>query len=119
MVEPWCLTTCERFINWCYIGKSFPPSYHVIHRVHNVVNMKYCMWLKFTKQCIQVHQFLHEKPNVKNNEIFLSILKMVYALITLKKKVTWMTMRVSSTSRIIISTTPNIPRKQKHLKMGD
>jgi hypothetical protein len=84
-----------------------------------VANMKYCMWLKFTKQCIQVHQFLHEKPNVKSNGIILSILKMVYALTTLKKRVNWMTMRVSSTSRIIIPTTPNIPRKQKHLKMED
>jgi hypothetical protein len=30
------LTTCERFIEWCHIGKAFPPSRHVKHRKHNV-----------------------------------------------------------------------------------
>jgi hypothetical protein len=32
VVEPWSLATCEKFIEWCHIGKGFPPSRHVIHR---------------------------------------------------------------------------------------
>jgi hypothetical protein len=44
VVEPWSLTICEKFIEWCYIGKAFPPSRHEIHRKHNVANLKYYTW---------------------------------------------------------------------------
>jgi hypothetical protein len=47
VIEPWSLTTCEQFIEWCHIGKAFPPSSHGIHRKHNVANLKYCMWPGF------------------------------------------------------------------------
>jgi hypothetical protein len=47
VVEPWSLAICEKFIEWCHIGKAFPPSRHEIHRKHNIANLKYCTWLKF------------------------------------------------------------------------
>jgi hypothetical protein len=109
MVEPWSLATCEKFIEWCHIGKVFPPSRHEIHRKHNVANLKYCTWPKFKERCIQVHQFLYDQSNVKSNCIILSILRMVYAEVALLKKVNWMTMRSSSTTKIIIPTSPDIP----------
>jgi hypothetical protein len=34
VVEPWSFTTCERFIEWCHIGKEFLPSCYGIHRKH-------------------------------------------------------------------------------------
>jgi hypothetical protein len=113
VVEPWSLTTCERFIEWCHIGKAFPPSRHGIHRKHNVGNLKYYTWPKFKERCIQVHQFLYDEPNVKSNSITLSILRMVYAEIALEKKVDWMTMRASSISKILVPSTQDIPRERK------
>jgi hypothetical protein len=55
---------------------------------------------------------------VKSNSIILSILRMAYAEIALQKKFNWMTMRASSTTKIIISTSPNIPRERKFLDGG-
>jgi hypothetical protein len=52
VVEPWSLATCEKFIEWCHIGKAFPPSHHVIYRKHNVANLKYCTWPEFKERCI-------------------------------------------------------------------
>jgi hypothetical protein len=52
---------------------------------------------------------------MKSNGIILSILRTLYAKITLGKKVNWMTMRVSSTSKIIIPTLPDIPRERKFI----
>jgi hypothetical protein len=118
VVEPWSLTTCEKFIEWCHIGKAFPPSRHEIHRKHNVTNLKYCTWPEFKERCIQVHLFQYDQPNVKSNSIILSILRMVYVKVTLLKKVNWMTMRLSSTSKIIIPTSPDIPRVRKYLDRG-
>jgi hypothetical protein len=109
VVESWSLATCEKFIEWCHIGKAFPPLRHAIHRKHNVANLKYCTWPEFKEQCIQVHQFLYEQPNVKSNSIILSILKMVYAKVALLKKVNWMTMKSSSTTKMIIPISPDIP----------
>jgi hypothetical protein len=60
VVEPWSLTTREKFIEWCHIRKAFPPFRHKIHRKHKVVILKYCMWPEFKEQCIQVHQFLYD-----------------------------------------------------------
>ena len=93
--------------------KGIPPSHHIIHRNHNIANLKYNMWPNFKERCIQVHQFLNDQSNVKSNVIILSILRMVYVEIALQKKVNWMTMRASSTSKIIILTTPDIPYKRK------
>jgi hypothetical protein len=118
VVEPWSLTTCERFIEWYQIGEAFPPSRYVIHRNHIVANLKYCMWPNFKERCIQVYQFLYNQPNVKSNAIILSNLRMVYAEIALQKKVNWMIMRAPFTSKIIISTTPNIPRERKSIYRG-
>ena len=70
---------------------------------------------EFKERCIQVHQFLNNQPNMKNNSIILSILRMVYAEVALVKKVNWMTMRASSTTKIIISTSPDIPQVRKFL----
>jgi hypothetical protein len=78
VVELWSLATCEKFIEWWHIKKAFPPSHHEIHRKYNVANLKYCTWPEFKEQCIQVHQFLYDQPNVKSNSIILSILRMVY-----------------------------------------
>jgi hypothetical protein len=47
MVELWSIATCEKFIEWCHIGKAFPPLRHAIHRKHNVANLKYCTWPEF------------------------------------------------------------------------
>jgi hypothetical protein len=118
VVEPWSLATCEKFIDWCHIGKAFPPSCHVIHRKHNVANLKYYTWPEFKERCIQVHQFLYEQPNVKSNYIILSILRMVYAEVALLKMVNWMTMRSSSTTKMIIPMSPDIPRVRKYLDGG-
>jgi hypothetical protein len=118
VVEPWSLATCERFIEWCHIGKAFPPSRHAIHRKHNVANLKYCTWPEFKERCIQVHQFLYDQANVKSNTIILSILRMVYAEVALLKKVNWMTMRSSSTTKMIIPTSPDIPQVRKYLEGG-
>jgi hypothetical protein len=52
---------------------------------------------------------------VKSNSIILSILRMVYAEVALLKKVDWMTMRSSSTTKMIIPTSPDIPRVRKYL----
>ena len=73
------------------------------------------MWPKYKEQCIQVHQFLYDEANVKSNTIILSILRMVYAKVALLKKVNWMTMRSSSTTKMIISMSPNIPQVWKYL----
>jgi hypothetical protein len=113
VVELWSLTTCERFIEWCHIGKAFPPSRHEIHRKHNVANLKYCTWPEFKERCIQVHQFLYDQPNVKSNSVILSILRMVYAEIALEKKVDWMTMRALCISKIIVPTTQDILGERK------
>jgi hypothetical protein len=118
VVEPWSLTTCEKFIKWCHIGKAFPPSRHEIHRKHNVTNLKYYTWPEFKEQCIQVHQFLYDQPNVKSNSIILSIQRMVYAEVAFLKMVNWMIMRLSSTTKIIIPKSLNIPRVQKYLDGG-
>jgi hypothetical protein len=118
VVEPWSLITCEKFIKWCHIGKAFPPSRHEIHRKHNVANLKYYTWPEFKERCIQVHQFLYDQPNVKSNSIILSILRMVYGEVALLKKVNWMTMRLSSTTKLIIPTSPDIPRVRKYLDGG-
>jgi hypothetical protein len=66
------------------------------------------MWPKFKERCIQVHQFLYNQPNVKSNSIILSILRMAYTEIALQKKMNWMTMRASPTTKIIIPTSPDI-----------
>jgi hypothetical protein len=71
VVEPWSLATCEKFIEWCHIGKAFPPSRHEIHRKHNVANLNYCTWPKFKERCIQVYQFLYDQANVKSNSRWL------------------------------------------------
>jgi hypothetical protein len=55
---------------------------------------------------------------VKNNSIILSILRMVYTEVALLKKVNWMTMRLSSTTKIIIPTSLDIPRVRKYLDGG-
>jgi hypothetical protein len=55
---------------------------------------------------------------VKSNAIILSILRTEYAEIALQKKVNWMTMRASSTSKIIIPTTFDIPRKWNFIDGG-
>jgi hypothetical protein len=55
---------------------------------------------------------------MKSKVIILSILRMVYAEIALQKKVNWMTMRASSTSKIIIPMTLDIPCKQKFIDGG-
>jgi hypothetical protein len=115
VVEPWPLATCEKFIEWCHIGKAFLPSHHVIHKKHNVTNLKYYTWPEFKERCIQVHQFLYEQPNMKSNSIILSILRMVYAEVALLKKVNWMTMRSSSITKMIIPMSPDIPRVWKYL----
>jgi hypothetical protein len=114
----WSLATCEKVIEWCHIGKAFPPLCHEIHRKYNVANLKYCTWPKFRERCIQIHQFLYDQPNVKNNSIILSILRMVYVVVALQKKVNWMTMRASSTTKIIIPTLPDIPQVRKFLDGG-
>jgi hypothetical protein len=80
--------------------------------------LKYCTWLEFKERCIQVYQFLYEQPNVKSNSIILSILRMVYAEVTLLKKVDWMTMRSSSTTKMMIPMSPDIPQVQKYLDGG-
>lgn len=116
--EPWSLTTCERFIEWCHIGKAFRTSRHSIHRKHNVANLKYCTWPEFKERCIQVYQHMYDQANVKNNTIVLSILRMVYAEVALLKKVNWMTMRSSSATRMIIPTSPDIPQVRKYLEGG-
>jgi hypothetical protein len=118
VVEPWSLTTCEKFIEWCHIGKAFPPSRHVIHRKHNVANLKYYTWPEFKERCIQVHQFLYDQPNVKSNSIILLILRMVYAEVALLKKIDWMTMGSSSTTKMIIPMSPAIPWVRKYLDGG-
>jgi hypothetical protein len=119
VVEPWSLVTCEKFIEWYHIGKAFPPnSRHVILRKHNVANLKYCTWPEFKERCIQVYQFLYEQPNVKSNSIILSILRMVYAEVAVLKKVDWMTMRSSSTTKMIIPVSLDIPRVRKYLDGG-
>jgi hypothetical protein len=64
-----------------------PPLRHGIHRKYYIANLKYCTWPEFKERCLQVHQFLYDKPNVKNNSVILSILRMVYAEIALEKKV--------------------------------
>jgi hypothetical protein len=46
---------------------------------------------------------------MKSNCIILSILRMVYAEVVLLKKVNWMTMRLSSTTKMIIPISPDIP----------
>ena len=55
-----------------------------------MANLKYYMWPKFKQRCIQVHRYVYDKPNVKNNAIILSILRMVYAKTVLSKTVNWM-----------------------------
>jgi hypothetical protein len=55
---------------------------------------------------------------VKSNSIILSILRMVYAEVALLKKVDWMTMRSSSTTKMIIPIFLDIPRVQKYLDGG-
>jgi hypothetical protein len=118
VVEPWSLATCEKYIEWCHIGKAFPPLCHAIHRKHNVANLKYCTWPEFKERCIQVHQFLYEQPNVKSNFIILSILRMVYAEVALLEKVDWMTMRSSLTTKMIIPISADIPQVRKYLDGG-
>jgi hypothetical protein len=83
-----------------------------------VANLKYYMQPKFKQRCIQVHQYLYDKPNVKSNAIILSILRMVYAEIALGKIVNWMIMRRSSKFKFIVSSMPNIPREQKFIDGG-
>jgi hypothetical protein len=61
---------------------------------------------------------LYAKPNVKSKAIILSIFGMVYAEIALEKKVNWMTMRISSTTKIIISSTPDIPCERIFMDKG-
>ena len=118
VVESWFLATCEKFIKRCHIEKAFLPSHHIIHRRHNVANLKYYTWPKFKERCIQIHQFLYGQSNVKSNCIILSILRMVYVELALLKKVNWMTMRSSSTTKMIIPMLPNIPRMWKYLDGG-
>ena len=43
---------------------------------------------------------------------------MVYAEVALLKKVNWMTMRSSSTTKMIIPTSPDIPQVRKYLEGG-
>jgi hypothetical protein len=73
------------------------------------------MWPEFKERYIQVHQLLSEQPNVKSNSIILSILRMFYAKVALLKKVDWMTMRSSTTTKMIIPMSPDIPRVRKYL----
>ena len=117
MVEPWYLAICEKIIKWCYIGKAFPTSHHEIHRKYNVANLKYCMWPELKERCIQVHQILYDQPNVKSNSIILSILRIICAKVALEKEVNWVTMKASSTTKIIIPTSPDIPRNGYYASM--
>jgi hypothetical protein len=55
---------------------------------------------------------------MKSNSIILSILRMIYAEVALLKKVNWMIMRASSTTKIIIPTSPDIPQVRKVLHGG-
>ena len=55
---------------------------------------------------------------MKSKAIILSIFGMVYDEIALEKKVNWMTMKISSTTKIIISNTPDIPCEQIFMDKG-
>jgi hypothetical protein len=55
---------------------------------------------------------------VKKDAIILSILRMMSAEIALAKKVNWMTIRLLSTSKIIISNTPKVPCERKFIDAG-
>ena len=55
---------------------------------------------------------------MKSNTIILSHLRMVYAEVALLKNVNWMTMRSSSTTKMIISTSPDIAQVRKYLDGG-
>lgn len=87
--EPWAYSTCERFIEWCHIGKKFPLHRHHANRTTNKANLKYCLCPEFVQRCLEVIQFLYEVPIPNRSEAPLFVCRMVYAELVLRKVVDW------------------------------
>lgn len=106
--SPWTLSTCERYIEWCHIGKKFELHRHKQNRDSNKANLVYCTDENFLERCIEVNQVLYGDRTVERNEVPLYLARMVYAEIALGKEVDWRT--VNPSGKVKVPTTKDIPR---------
>ncbi len=109
----WTFADCEKYIDWCHIGKAFPLQRHSRHRARRVANMKFCTNAELLERCIQVCQHLYNEPIIPRNEATISILRMVYAEVELGRVVDWSTMRTSAITKWAVPDCPSIPWTRK------
>ena len=98
--KPCTFETCEEYIEWCYIGRDFPHDRYSLQRKAHKANSHFCEWPIFKEQCIEMCQYIYEKPFLERNECFLSILQMVYEEVVLGKRIDWMTINIQSKSNM-------------------
>ncbi len=114
----WTFADCEKYIDWCHIGKAFPLQRHSKHRARRVANMKFCTNAELLERCIQVCQHLYNEPIIPRNEVTISILRMVYAEVELGRVVDWSTIRHSVKTKFTMPGSPSIPWTRKFSEGG-
>jgi hypothetical protein len=97
---------CKEYIEWFHINNKFFPEWHRKNRKSNKANLRFCSYLGFTQQCIEVYQVLYGRTNVDRNEVTLYICRMVWAEVILKK-VDWRT--IKQAKNITMSEEQDIP----------
>lgn len=112
----WKMGSCEKFIEFCHINKYFPFAMHEVHRHNSYVSLSHCLCEEYKERCIQVFQHINDLAKIPSNRVGLSIARMVYAEVALKKVVDWRTLRVGKGSPR--PTTRDIPRNRKYPKGG-
>jgi hypothetical protein len=65
------------------------------------------------ERCIELCQHIYEKPFLERNECRLSILRMVYAEVVLRKRVDWMTIKIQKNSNMKAPLSPFFGKRRK------
>jgi len=116
VAEPWQLSMCEEFIEWCHIDRHFPLERHHHHRYSDKANLTYCLNGAFIERCIEVYQWLYNTPKVHRNEAPLFMCRMVYAEVILGKAVDWRT--IKNAPKLTVPEVQEIPRGKKFPEGG-
>lgn len=108
--EPWKFVSCEVFLDWCHISRSFPRFWYWLYLVESLPIFK--------EWSVQVSLFIYNIENVKMNDVNLFIFRMVYAKVVLVKQVDQQTLKIPFKSLIIAPTVKLFPLGWKFLHGG-
>ena len=92
--------TYEEYIKWCHIGKGFLHDHYKLHRRADKANFHHCEWPIFKERCIEMCQYIYEKPFLECNKCPFSILQLVYVEVVLGKRIDWMTIKIQTNSNM-------------------